>query len=273
MAHRMHESDSDERINRSNSAPSMNVKRHSTTEIKKMSKAELITYVGNLHVTIDANQSQDSLGVNESDIQVQILKELREMSIKVNTLMGLQTEVDLLKVKNCNLEQKVDSLVDTVAKQQSFIDYEFRRNRLVLSGVPETHNSDGESFVKDIFSACLEHPVDMTDVDELKRLGKRTDGKTRPLLVRFKRRQMRDEILKNAKKLRSAGNNLKKVYINPDLDKHTRMEQARLRKKMKELRAADGNAGKQIRIQGNKLFVDEVVIDQVESKFTSGTAQ
>ncbi|MPC12618.1 hypothetical protein E2C01_005321 [Portunus trituberculatus] len=81
-----------------------------------------------------------------------------------------------------------------------------RKNNLILYRVKE--NTEEETARKDmetcnkVFSKVLE--VKNAKVTELKRLGKQTQGKDRPLFVKLSQSETKYAILKQAKKLRFA---------------------------------------------------------------------
>lgn len=92
---------------------------------------------------------------------------------------------------------------------------------MILYGLPEPSGADSserKSNDEQCFRnlAKAEFKIDDLDIDQIFRLGKRTENKSRPLLVRLQDSQARKYILKNAKSLRNSSS-YKNVYVSPDL--------------------------------------------------------
>ena len=77
-----------------------------------------------------------------------------------------------------------------------------RRDNIVIRGVPE---KDGESTSETVAELAQQVGVDCTpqDISTSHRVGKPQPNKARPIVARFVRRDVRTDILKNKKKLKS----------------------------------------------------------------------
>jgi len=74
------------------------------------------------------------------------------------------------------------------------------------------------SFLVDIGRKGLGVDIHDTDVEQFYRLGRKEEGKERPLLVKFAREEKKQEVKKNLKELRGANKDrIRRVSIAHDL--------------------------------------------------------
>jgi hypothetical protein len=148
------------------------------------------------------------------------------------------------------LEERVTHLSSTVLEEVE--DRHRRRRNLVFSGIPEqTSGSVDERKKAD--TACVEQilqDLSINDVEPLHvyRVGRPVPGKSRMLKVQFDDEKNRQNVLRNAKKLR---NNTKHngVYINPDLTFAQRRDRKMLMEELKRRR----DAGEEVMIFQGKI--------------------
>jgi len=103
-------------------------------------------------------------------------------------------------------------------------DIETRRNNLILYRVPE-NNCKTQAEAKDQEMSFFERfcqdglQIDMKgdDVAKIYRLGKKEDGKCRPLLVGLKNAEKKLTVMQNLKKLKVATDNFKSISVAHDL--------------------------------------------------------
>lgn len=131
---------------------------------------------------------------------------------------------------HCSMD-KVEKLFTD--KLEDFEEREKRKNNLIIFGIPESHSLNPESRKKEdldnvysIFHRDLD--VKSQEVKTLYRLGKKSDS-PRPLKVVMGNEATREEILREARKIR-----LNTVQINKDFTKTERSEYKRLKKEMLE---------------------------------------
>ena len=96
----------------------------------------------------------------------------------------------------------------------------------------------------------------------IKRCGAVRTGYNRVLKVSFENKHDRDEFTKCAKALKEAPQLWKTIYVKKDQHPTYVAENARLRKKMVNLKKAPENENKQVLIKNGKLMINEVMVDQ-----------
>ena len=105
----------------------------------------------------------------------------------------LEEKVEKLENENKALSESVDDL-----EQYS------RRNCLLLHGVKETDDENTDDII--IKTICEEMGVEVReeDLDRTHRIGRanRSDGKARPIIIKFARYAVRNAVYKNKKKLK-----------------------------------------------------------------------
>jgi len=129
-------------------------------------------------------------------------KEIAEVSSKLNSLCNsksdLQTNSVALAATNSSAipTQTATDIVD------EYLDQERHKSNLILYGLPEPSGADSserKSNDEQCFRnlAKAEFKIDDLDIDQIFRLGKRTENKSRPLLVRLQDSQARKCIFRN----------------------------------------------------------------------------
>ena len=195
-------------------------------------------------------------------------EEKQERDQERQLLAGLQTEVVFLR--------------NTVAQQQSFIEFLEARDRqcnLVVTGVPEEDDGDLDGAVDDVekckkvFERMQEagdqaEPPDTpslwSDTIEVKRVGDTAEGKQRPIILKMSSKAERDAVLEVTKKLKEAGTDYKRIYVRKDIHPSVRKEWGRLRKMLKEEREKPTNQGANITLdyKSRVLLRNGMVIDR-----------
>ena len=132
----------------------------------------------------------------------------------------LRREVDFLARDTKGLREEIERLKGAVTFQsgvQNDYGQYLRRNNVKIYGLKE-EEEDGESDaqtcekVVKLFNEKLNVDVSHADIDIAHRIGNKNDDRTRSVVVRFTRRTVRNEVVKNRKKLKG-----KKIVIADDL--------------------------------------------------------
>ena len=195
-------------------------------------------------------------------------------------LSRLQTRVEFLEAENIRKNEESGTLKSIIVNMQKClnrIDGNGRNLNIIISGLSEkdikVENSQdqnqqllatdenkiawllrfigNEKFVNEELKNC-----------KIERLGKERTEKKRTIKMSVPSVQVRDEILKSAKKLKTGPDDISNVYIKKDQHPVYIAENNRMRKKMFELRQKEENIDKNIKIEKGKLLVDNVVHDQ-----------
>ena len=114
-------------------------------------------------------------------------------------------------------------------------DLKQRKSNVVVTGLPETDEVDSD---RDLFvNFCSEHLSIKPHVSECARLGKNITDQPRRLLIKLTNEQSAEELLKDARKLRSSPDAFANtVFLNPDLSPQQRQLafEARCRRRQKK---------------------------------------
>ena len=184
----------------------------------------------------------------------------------------LKSEVTLLKASKEEHKEKFDKLEKTLLEHQKTLaqnDKDARMKRLLLSGMPEEDVVlNGESCKSD--PEKVEQLLGMINTDNIgpinvRRIGKKDQGpdnRPRYLLIEFSNVSDRNAVKKKSGTLKD-NNETKNFYLKADQPKKTREEYKRLHECKK--RVLEENADREVKIEYGKLYVDGVVVDQVEN--------
>ena len=78
-----------------------------------------------------------------------------------------------------------------------------RRNCLLLHGIEEESNENTDQCVIDVLNESMDETISIQDIDQTHRLpGKKPNGKSRPVIVKFVRYNTRNLIFENKKNLK-----------------------------------------------------------------------
>ena len=142
-----------------------------------------------------------------SETKQQYDQELDEMKGKIH----------VLEVENESLRHKVDKLwgereamIDNVnsAKTQAVNNAQYaRRTNIIIYGVKETNDDDEDlcHVVRELIKEKLKIQLKSNDIEVGHQLGQRTLNKNRPIVIRFRFRDTKWDIMKNRKTLKGTG--------------------------------------------------------------------
>jgi hypothetical protein len=134
-----------------------------------------------------------------------------------------------------------------------------RENNLIIYNIPESQNEEKTERVKDdikhIEKLMSILTVDCTDQTQGKpvRLGDQKmvdDGKTRPVLIRFKENKIKKDIFKNVKNLKETEEPYKSFAISNDLTLKERDKYKKLKEELKEKNEANTSGNTRFKIKG-----------------------
>lgn len=129
-----------------------------------------------------------------------------------NALHENQKKIKTVEEKVHRIESQVRQIDDSVELQEQYS----RSNNLRFFGIPETENENTNEVIMDVCKKKLNIPLSPEDIDICHRLS-RGEGATdhhRPIMVRFVRRSLRNNVFKAKKNLKGA-----KIIIREDLTK------------------------------------------------------
>ena len=193
----------------------------------------------------------------------QILAELR----------GMRVERVAERKEMTELRKECSELREIIGHQQRYlehIDSLDRERNAIITGVPEEGTPLGEAQtdedkVQSVLSniRASEVPVDIT------RLGTKVAGRNRPILLKTPLKEGREIVLANAKNLKDAGRDFKRIYVKKDIHPSVRKEWKRLWDVVTTEKEKPTNQGCTIQLDPKQRVVtrDGVVIDKWQPHF------
>ena len=206
--------------------------------------------IGSALKLADVNRSvtngYDNLSKHLSSEYQKLCKSIQDLSTKVDNLCSSESELknkieDTSKLINSATSAPntiVPPAMAAVSIADELADRERRKNNLIVYNLAEGSNSDADkSQFVDLCKAIFDSNIQVT---KTVRLGKKSDGKNRPLLVGLEDPSHKAEILSRAPSLRHHAQ-YKKTYIAPDLTKFQREKNKKLVDELKHRKANGEN--------------------------------
>ncbi|KAB0801732.1 hypothetical protein PPYR_03918 [Photinus pyralis] len=149
---------------------------------------------------------------SEFQVQLKVFSEKvvqleNELSDTKSDLSKISTELDVVKSELLAVKTELKTSKDETEQYS-------RRNSLRIFGVPETANEDVTSIVAALCKDHLELPITTDMIDCAHRLPAK-EGETRPIIVKFIARNVKNLIFKSKKRLKGS-----KIVICEDLTKY-----------------------------------------------------
>uniref|UniRef100_A0A147BIZ2 Myosin light chain kinase n=1 Tax=Ixodes ricinus TaxID=34613 RepID=A0A147BIZ2_IXORI len=204
----------------------------------------------------------------DTETMREILESQKEMAINISTLVQGQKsfekrleaiEASTSKIKDLSRELndtqgKLVHLEATVVKLESKIDdleNRSRRNNLVIYGVEESNAETEQHLMEKVVEGFFKSKmsVEVKSLERIHRLGRVARGKPRPIILRFGNYNERQNVLRNAKKLKGT-----RIFINEDFSKNVRM----IRKKLWESAKENRERGEKVYLSYDKLKINGV---------------
>ncbi|KAK3887867.1 hypothetical protein Pcinc_008017 [Petrolisthes cinctipes] len=187
-------------------------------------------------------------------------KEINKEESDVNK--GISEELEAIKLQNKEFQEKIEEmdrrwkereedLVDTVTKRileelAEREEKERRKNNVVVFNISESRKESNQEREREDRNLCMDLfreklRVEDAEIEQIFRLGRREEGKTRPLTVKLSKVGAKWDLIKKAKYLKEEEDHrLKRIGITPDLTRKEREENTKLREKLQERRRQGG---------------------------------
>lgn len=165
--------------------------------------------------------------------------------IKDNTEKIMVTIDD--KIKPLIQENKILKLeIEVLNKKINSLENATKRNNIIIHGFNETEKNYTELYNNSIgLFENLGIKIDNYDINKLHRIGRQTNGKTRPVLITLTTYNKKIEILKNKKKMSQP------TYITEDFSKETLQK----RKELQQELHREKEKGNDVYIKNNKVVI------------------
>lgn len=155
-------------------------------------------------------------------------------------------EMTALKLENKELKENAEKQ----EKRIELLEREVRRKNLVVKGVVDEER-EGETDTQEKIVSVLQKigvGIDVNnEVEEIRRIGRYEARRTRPILIKLVTFNKKQEVLKNATKLKGSD-----IWINEDYPREIQEERRKLFPKLKQAR----EKGYRAHIRYNKLIID-----------------
>lgn len=143
------------------------------------------------------SQAGDVLDANPQGGGTPVCVEFPNVTVDCDSIFN---KIDLLQERvnseiliiKCDIDKALDQLsemVDSHAQKSN-------ANNVIIYGVEERDEGCVYDSIQQLFTSKLQCRVDKSDVNSVHRIGRKVNGKTRPLVVEFMRKWQRDEIFK-----------------------------------------------------------------------------
>lgn len=242
--------------------------------VQKLEKAKDSTLVT---MTAEINKIEGK--VNELADGVE--KSLRKMEEKLNEMEktkanqlpdGASASVEAVpkwsEIVSKAVDSKFTEMQDNMAKVSAAVEEtksqieeqkekESRQSNIIIYNNEEERTEDKEEwrrkemdFCLELFNSTLEVAVKAEDIVKTIRLGKRTSGTKRPMLVQFRSKTIKNEVMESLWKLKKADPKQKSLSIQPDMTKKEREECKRLVALAKQKEVDEGQGEFMYRVRG-----------------------
>ena len=201
-----------------------------------------------------------------------ILSRLDDITSRIS---ALELQLGSVHGEQITHAHDIDKLKDIVVRQQLMIEgleVTRRQNSLIISNVPEEDIQLNEGKVctdnekVHLLCSASDETFDSSTISQCSRLGRPDKNRKRPIKIVFTSLHVRNKILRSQKRMRQDASIHKAfgpVYFNPDRPHLARLEDKRLREKMKIMKSKSSTPD-EIYIRSGKLYRKSEIVDQVD---------
>ncbi|XP_013149201.1 PREDICTED: uncharacterized protein LOC106111610 [Papilio polytes] len=165
-------------------------------------------------------------------------------NVTANLMRVIDDKIQPIIEENNSLKFEIQSL----NRKIKYLEDANRRNNIIIHGIKESESNYKELY--DIICLNLQNTeihVGKFEINRFHRLGRKEEGKARPILIALTSYQKKIEILKNKSKMPEH------IYITEDLSKET----IALRKNLQQQLKLEKEKGNVAYIKNNKVIIKE----------------
>lgn len=171
------------------------------------------------------------------DTLMHVIQTMQSQMVDMQTSMAMVLDNSAKKETTVEVEKKVETQVTEALEDQQ--EKEEKKNNIMIFNLPESRSDDEDQEVEDDIKVVKEvmsivHPnigADTISDKTITRLGRRKEGKTRPIKVYFDNDLSKGKVFRNALKLRTT-EKFSKVNISNDKTKKELLADRMLRDKL-----------------------------------------
>lgn len=145
-------------------------------------------------------------------MSTELIEEFRKLRMELKEDMADNRSKTISEIKEfiCTIDNKIK----IVESKVNYLDREVRKRNIMIFGIEEEFESYWalEKFACDFFCEKLDLNIALTDLDFVKRLGKKSADKRRPVLVGFVSFRCKLAVIQNAHKLKGSNFSIAQDY-------------------------------------------------------------
>lgn len=210
----------------------------------------------NLSICKSAAEKIDELKSEQIELQKNLIgiqnNQIESVKATVKSEMnnGLKSWSDVVKNNTSQVQSNLLTTTEKTVKQvmEKVNEEERKSANLMIYGLSEVDNENLGTAVDEVFKAMSVPPPRVTF--DCYRVGRKQQGKTRPIRLECQNRGDVDFALVHSRRLKNSARH-SRVYLAPDRSKEQRLEHSLLVKQMKELISKD--ATKHYFIRNNRV--------------------
>ncbi|CAN8026724.1 unnamed protein product [Ixodes persulcatus] len=172
----------------------------------------------------------------------------------------LETALDALQKSNQDIVQlggtvqKLEELVHIQQTKITNLEDRARRNNLIVFGIPETRSETDDELKTKVISDVFEQQLGVTGktVVRIHRLGKKKEGKCRPVIMKLYDHNEKVQVFQNCKKLKGSKISVSNDYSQATLYKRRILWESASEERSRRLRVRLVNDEMQI---GDETFI------------------
>ena len=197
----------------------------------------------------------------DSSMQLErIERKIDEVKVEVGKHDLIEKKIEGLKAEGTVRSTSIPQVIQECMKkaEENKKDEDKRKRNVVVTNFAESQASQpSERLEEDVeaFTKLVKQSLRLNvKVERAFRAGKKIEDKPRPLIITLESEAVKWDVLKQGKVLREAEDEqLRKVYINPDLSKEERERQWKVREEYRARKAK----GENVKIVKGKCVVAE----------------
>lgn len=194
----------------------------------------------------------------------EVIQEVKKQNNDIRAdIQDIKRDLAEHRLRVLELEEKVGELVSENSRLKERVKYSeeaAKRNQVVVFGLEERTEDSLENRIIDTFTNILLVNIKPQDLDNIYRIGTKSEGRHRPVVVRFVRYFVKRQILQNLKKLKGTG-----ITVTNDLTIEQQQNQKLLYKYFKIAKSKNFEA----KISKNYLIVNENTFSVTDLKQAS----
>jgi len=179
-------------------------------------------------LTTDMTSLKDAVKITDTKIETAIEASLVNSAKKPSFAAIVSKEVDSRLESVVHDVSKVKETIAVVRKSaDEEIDRENRSHNIIIYNIPEVQDravriKQDKDFILDLFNVGMQLKISTEDIKSVFRLGRLDNNKARPLMVQFRDRNSRSEVMDLCYRLKDAEDRFRNLSIAYDLSKTER---------------------------------------------------